>query len=74
METVIVNNERILLKKEISGLNSSASRVENYDYELGLNDLPYQPVIGASRQYQGDGLTETRLRPLRMKNIKQDNN
>ncbi len=66
-------NERILLKKEISGLNSSVSRVENYDYELGLNNLPYQPVIGASRQYQGDGLTETRLRPLRMKNIKQDN-
>lgn len=65
-------NERKLLRKEIAKLNSPVSRIETYAYELGRSNLPYQPIVGATRQYQGDGLTESTLRPIKVETIQQD--
>jgi len=65
-------NERKLLRKESGGLNGPVQRTETYTYELSRTNLPYQAVIGATRQYQGDGLTEAALRPVKSETIQQD--
>ncbi|MCC4601679.1 hypothetical protein [Xanthomonas melonis] len=65
-------NERKLLKKEVGARPESISRVENFTYELARSSLPYIPVIGATRQYQGDGFAEAALRPLKTESIRQD--
>lgn len=65
-------NERKLLRKEIAKLNAPVSRIETYTYELARGNLPYQPIIGATRQYQGDGLSEATLRPIKTKVVQQD--
>jgi hypothetical protein len=65
-------NERKLLRRETGLLNAPISRVETYGYELGRSNLSYQPIIGATRQYQGDGLAEAVLRPLKVESTQQD--
>lgn len=65
-------NERKLLRRETAKLGGPIARTETYGYELSRTNLPYLPVIGATRQYQGDGLTEATLRPLKVEVIQQD--
>jgi hypothetical protein len=65
-------NERKLFRRETGLLNAPISRVETYCYELGRSNLSYQPIIGATRQYQGDGLAEAVLRPLKVESTQQD--
>ncbi|WP_372382523.1 RHS repeat domain-containing protein [Xanthomonas sp. NCPPB 1068] len=65
-------NERKMLRKETGTGPAAVARVENFTYELGRSNLPYLPIIGATRQYQGDGLAEAALRPLRSESVRQD--
>ncbi|WP_434982776.1 RHS repeat domain-containing protein [Xanthomonas arboricola] len=65
-------NERKLLRKEAGTGPGAVARVESFTYELGRSNLPYVPIIGATRQYQGDGLAEAALRPLRSESVRQD--
>ncbi|WP_153064787.1 hypothetical protein [Xanthomonas campestris] len=65
-------NERKLLRRESGAGPGSISRVENFTYELGRSNLPYMPIIGATRQYQGDGFAEAALRPLRLESVRQE--
>lgn len=65
-------NERKLLRRDSGTSNGTIQRTETYTYELSRANLPYEAVIGATRQYQGDGLTEAALRPVKSETIQQD--
>jgi len=65
-------NERKLLRRETAEHNTSAQRVETFSYEYTGAGLPYQALVGDTRQYQGDGITEATLRPVKAMTIQQD--
>lgn len=65
-------NERKLLRRETAKLNGPIARTESFVYELATGNLPYQPIIGATRQYQGDGITDATLRPVKVETTQQD--
>ena len=65
-------NERKLLKVERGTGPSLISRIEQSTYELARSAQPFPTPIGISRQYKGDAITATSLRPLRSKVVTQD--
>lgn len=65
-------NERKLLRRETAKLNGPIARTESFVYELARDNLSYQPIVGATRQYQGDGITDAALRPLKIETTQQD--
>lgn len=65
-------NERKLLRRETAKLNGPIVRTESFVYELARDNLSYQPIVGATRQYQGDGITDAALRPVKIETTQQD--
>ena len=47
-------------------------RSERFSYELARQGQPFPIPVGLSRQYKGDAMVETELRPLKTKVITQD--
>lgn len=47
-------------------------RSERFTYELARQGLAYPTPVGLTRQYKGDALVETELRPLKSKVVTQD--
>lgn len=65
-------NEHKLLKVERGTGPSAILSAEQTAYELARSGQPFPTPIGISRQYKGDAITDTGLRPLRSKAITQD--
>jgi len=65
-------NEGQLLKLDIGTGPDAILRTERYAYDNATSGRPYPTPVGHSLQYQGDGVTNTYLRPMREAVIEQD--
>lgn len=65
-------DEGLVLRVELGSSASHILRTEFYNYQLSSIGQPYPAKLGISRQYKGDGLNSTVLRPQKVKRIVQD--